>query len=131
MVQDTLNHRPCCGRGPLHAQSGGERIGGVALGIHQDLLPFVTSRGIIGSQRAAWACLEHPTWGRIGFAGIYSPNDGVGRTALWNELFGILQSAYRWLFLGDFNMVENAMDQLGGDGGPPRGREARARANLI
>lgn len=105
--------------------------GGVALGLNSELVPFLITEGIASSQRAVWACLDHPTWGKIGFTSIYGPNDGASQTALWNELALVLDPAFKWLLMGDFNMVEAASDLLGGDGGPIWGREARAWSNLV
>lgn len=50
---------------------------------------------------------------------------------LWNELAAALDPTYKWLIMGDFNMVKKESDCLGGDGGPIRGREARAWTNLV
>lgn len=104
---------------------------GVAIGLHLDLHPFLVSEGSVPCQRAVWACLNHPTWGKLGFVGLYGPNDPAGRIALWSELSATLDLSYRWLFLGDFNMIELAADHVGGDGQVIRGREARAWANLV
>lgn len=60
--------------------------GGVAIGVHRDHLSFLVSEGTVPSNRAAWLCFVHPIWGKIGFAGVYGPNDPVGRAALWTEL---------------------------------------------
>lgn len=88
--------------------------GGVALGLKLDLVPFLTSEGVVGSQRAAFACLDHPTWGKVGFVSIYGPNDGEGRIALWNELSALIDTNHRWILVGDFNMFEAQADQRGG-----------------
>lgn len=111
----------------LNVESG---KGGVALGFHMDLIPFKTAEGMVASHRAVWACFDHPAWGKLGFFGIYGPNESAGRTGLWSELGTTLDSTYNWMFLGDFNMIELHSDQVGGDGHIIRGREARAWTNL-
>lgn len=44
--------------------------GGLALGIHTDLASYITKEGVANDGRAAWACLDHPAWGCLGFVGI-------------------------------------------------------------
>lgn len=93
-------------------------------------MSYVTKTGTSIGNRAAWACIDHPAWGRIGFAGVYGPNDSIGRCGLWAELFSTLDSAYNWFLLGDFNMVGSPQDQKGGDWIPMGGREQRLWAQL-
>lgn len=118
----------------VHAQRNG-RVeagrGGVALGFTQDLRTFITKEGTLPSGRAVWACLTHPAWGKLGIVGIYGPNEGEGRLALWSDLTQTLDPAYHWIVMGDFNMTTLARDQLGGDGVNIGGREARMWARLI
>lgn len=95
------------------------------------MVPFLTAEGILVSNRAVWACLVHPTWGRLGLIGLYGPNDSVSRSELWNELAASLDTSCNWILMGDINMIENCCDQLGGEGNPTRGREAQAWANLM
>lgn len=66
--------------------------------------------------------------GRIGFAGIYGPNESEGRLALWSTLSSELDPSYRWTIIRDFNMVENLSDQWGGVGACISGRE---RSGLV
>lgn len=105
--------------------------GGVAIGFHLDFLPFLSSEGMVTSQSAMWACFDHPTWGKLGFVGLYGPNDPAGRISLWAELSPTLDKSYRWVFSGDFNMIELPNDHIGGDGHIIRGREGRTWANLV
>lgn len=105
--------------------------GGVAIGFHSDFLPFLESEGMVPSLHAVWATFVHPTWGRLGFVGLYGPNDPAGRISLWDELSSSLDTSCRWLFFGDFNMIEFTHDQVGGDGQIMRGHEARAWANFV
>lgn len=55
--------------------------------------------------------------GGLVFVGIYGPNDTEGRTALWDELVQELDVTFNWIMVGDFNMIIQAGDQLGGGGG--------------
>lgn len=104
--------------------------GGISLGIHHDLMSFVTQSDLVTSNRAAWACLDHPAWGRLGFVGVYGPNDSVGRCCLWAKLLLALEPLYQWFFMGDFNMVLNPHDKKGGEWAPLGGRETRLWAQL-
>lgn len=105
--------------------------GGIAMGISHVLAPYIHSEGITACRRAVWICLVHPQWGRIGFVGVYGPNNSAGRTALWRTLFFDLDPSFRWFLMGDFNMVESATDQWGGIGGPPTRREWGAWSQLL
>lgn len=104
--------------------------GGVALGIHTDLVPFLVTEGVVNCLRAVWACLDHPTWGKIGFVAVYDPNESVIRSLLWDKLAAALNIDFKRLLPGDFNMIESPTDHIGGDGQIIRGREARAWKNL-
>lgn len=104
--------------------------GGVAIGIKLEIAPYISHEGVSTCHKAVWICLIHPDWGRIGLVGIYGPNMGEGRTALWNELFHSLDSSYRWIMLGDFNMTDAHGDQWGGTRARVFGREGRAWQNL-
>lgn len=105
--------------------------GGVALGIRSDLAPFIARQGITNCGRAVWVCIDHPEWGRMGFTGIYGPNDTDGRISLWAELTATLDVSFKWFLCGDFNMITNRCDQLGGEGSIVKGREARIWASLM
>lgn len=105
--------------------------GGVAIGIHREFHSYITKEGFLPRGRAAWVCLDHPVWGRLGFVGIYGPNEYEGCIILWSELASELDPAYNWTLMGDFNMITNINDQKGGDGSALCGREARMWARLI
>lgn len=38
---------------------------------------------------------------------MYGPNSGDGRTALWSSLFHLLDPSYRWIMLGDYDMIDH------------------------
>lgn len=105
--------------------------GGVALGIHSDLKGYITKEGTTACGRAAWACLVHPTWGRLGLVRVYGPNDSADRIGLWSTLILTLDTTYHWILMGDLNMITAASDQWGGDGSVIRGREAKLWEKLI
>lgn len=89
--------------------------GGVAIGISAELAQFISLEGIFVCNRAVWIGMTHPRWGRIGLVGIYGPNDTVGRANLWRSLLSSLDTSYRWILMGDFNMIEDDADQWGGN----------------
>lgn len=70
--------------------------------------------GVESGGRAAWAGLIHPAWGRLGFVGIYGPNEMAGRISLWTTLVQELDPTFHWILVGDFNMIVSERDQLGG-----------------
>lgn len=96
-----------------------------------DLCPFIVSEGVAASSRAVWVCLKHPAWGKVGFVGVYGPNDPANRALLWTKLANSLDTSFNWLFVGDFNMIESPSNVIGGDGLILRGREARAWTNMV
>lgn len=48
--------------------------GGVFLALSPCLNKLVMAKGVVPSQHAAWAHLEHPKMGKIGILTIYAPN---------------------------------------------------------
>lgn len=100
--------------------------GGAFLVVGPQLKDFIMAKGVLASERAAWAHLDHPNLGRLGVISIYAPNKSKLRKALWNELAETLDSSHTWVVAGDFNMVKNAPDRRGGSGRILDGAEKRA-----
>lgn len=61
--------------------------------------------------------MDHPKWGRLGFVGIYRPDEIEGRTDLWPSLFFSLDASYRWIMMGNYNMIEHIQEGSKGPGG--------------
>lgn len=104
--------------------------GGVPLGIQGDFARYIVKEGITNCTRAVWICVIHPVWGRIGFCGAYGPNSAAERLTLSRSLFFELDPTFKWVLLGDFNMIELPSEQLGSSGGCVAGRERGAWAQL-
>lgn len=105
-------------------------LGGLAVAISPRLFQYVTSKGVIQGAREIWVCVENTCFGKMGILGIYAPNSSGDRTKLWQELFHTLDTSYRWILCGDFNMIENSGDQRGGACSLVAGREKRAWRHL-
>ena len=50
--------------------------------------------------------------GNIGFVNIYAHNDSFLRCRLWETLMIELPGIYRWVLVGDFNIVETRLDKI-------------------
>lgn len=113
-----------------HVEAG---RGGVALGIRPDLCAFIKKEGALPGGRAAWACVDHPAWGRLGLVGVYGPDENEGRCFMvctnlnWNLISHITGFSY----MGDLNMTTTISDQRGGVGSFIGGREAGMWARMI
>lgn len=88
--------------------------GGVCLAFGPKIKSSIVQEGIMPSHRAVWACLENEKNGKIGILGLYAPNDACHKTTLWREIFRQLDFSYKWVILGDYNMIEHSRDQKGG-----------------
>lgn len=63
--------------------------GGVAMGIHHELVPFIVMEGIVNSSRAVWAGFDHPTWEKLDlhqFMGLMSQAIGQCSGPSWLPL---------------------------------------------
>lgn len=45
---------------------------------------------------------------------VYAPNEPHNRKRLWKELADNIDKKRKWVVVGDFNMVEDALDRKGG-----------------
>ena len=45
---------------------------------------------------------------------IYAPNNARDRTILWKNILSQLPIVDHWVIAGDFNMLEDVCDRLGG-----------------
>ena len=85
--------------------------GGVALLINNKWNNSITNFGISPYNRAAWATFNINNY-QFGICSLYASNDYNERIILWNWLTSL--PGIPWFFGGDFNMVENSGDKLGG-----------------
>lgn len=105
--------------------------GDVALCVSIELSNYITNEGISLCNRAAWICCSHLIWGRIGFIGVCGPNSTEERIVLWRFLIFNLDPSYRWMMLGDFNLIDATSDQWGGTLNTVAGQERGAWAQLL
>lgn len=105
--------------------------GTVALDISLDPSPFISQEGISQCGRVVWICINHPIWGRLGMVGVYGPNSGEGQAALWKNLLHALDASYRWIMMGDYNMIDSQNSHWEGTGNNISGREGGAWQQLL
>ncbi|KAL3692352.1 hypothetical protein R1sor_006003 [Riccia sorocarpa] len=101
----------------LHAEHNPSVIGGkggVILLINPSIAPFITNHGILPMDRGIWIHLDTPLGDKLGAAAIYAPHTAIERAQLWSHMENTLDAARNWLITGDFNMITNASDQVGG-----------------
>ncbi|KAL3702077.1 hypothetical protein R1sor_020099 [Riccia sorocarpa] len=88
--------------------------GGVALAFSERMTELITQSGRIGD-RAVWAHVEGLKLGSIGFLAVYAPNTTTDRARLWDEIRMSIDSTRAWIFMGDFNMITERGDHVGGN----------------
>jgi hypothetical protein len=84
------------------------------LAISTNLSQFKLNKGMIESQRAVWITHDHPRMGKIGLLGIYAANSTADQELLWQEIKDSIENSYKWIFLGNFNMIDAASNCKGG-----------------
>lgn len=105
--------------------------------VNPQLATNIIQHGVILQSQGVWIQIDHPMTGKLGIANIYAPNSSTDRITLWRHLFDTLEASIPWIFIGDWNMVENFQDQRSGTNSPLAGKEKRVwnhfkrRLNLI
>jgi exonuclease III len=64
--------------------------------------------------------------GDIGIINIYAPNETTKCAQLWEAMIETLSQTYRWIFMGDYNMVKTKQDKTN-----PCGRLISNRERVI
>lgn len=85
--------------------------GGVVTLLSPRLLSSVIFHGTDPMQHVVWIMLSFQNHS-FGIVKLYAPNDAVERSHLWHWLADHLLPG-TWVFCGDFNMVELAIDKAG------------------
>jgi len=62
--------------------------------------------------RIHWTRLRRLLGGDLGVANVYAPNNPKDHCCLWDEMVKCLPKNCRWIFVGDWNMVEARKDKL-------------------
>ena len=86
--------------------------GGIATLINPNLEKMISVNGVSPCNRALWVIIECDE-AEIGICNIYAPNDYRERSKLWEWLANNLPKV-KWIFAGDFNMIECPKDKVGG-----------------
>jgi len=80
--------------------------GSIIILVAPRLASMVTRSSTILNNRAQWITIQGLPGGEVGIVKIYAPNDSYSRCLLWEALIHELPQGCRWIFGGDFNMVE-------------------------
>ncbi|XP_059076993.1 uncharacterized protein LOC131876187 [Cryptomeria japonica] len=86
--------------------------GGVGLLINPRWSNHITNKGCSPCNRAVWASINVDNT-LIGVCSIYASNDYKERSALWDWIASLPNIP--WILGGDFNMIENCDDKMGGN----------------
>jgi exonuclease III len=88
--------------------------GGIGLAVYARMKSYLVGEGVLESLRGVWAKFKHPKFGNLGILGVYAPNTAAERTRLWQEIHRIIDTEYKWILVGDLNMIEQVEDRRGG-----------------
>ncbi|RYA44468.1 hypothetical protein DD606_25175 [Enterobacter cloacae complex sp. GF14B] len=93
--------------------------------IADSLQQAIVGRGIIVPGRAQWITMQ-VQGGLVGFLNIYAPNVASARAEFWSQIVESLPQAEHWCIGGDFNMLEDPSDRIGGSHATVHGVELAA-----
>lgn len=85
--------------------------GGVAILLSPKWGPKIKIFGFSPCNRAIWLIFNHNDM-EFGVCSVYAANDYMERSSFWTWLTSLPDIP--WMFGGDFNMVENQEDKMGG-----------------
>lgn len=89
----------------------GVGCGGLITMVSSRVASRVTSTGIVMGNRAQWTVFQGFSGGDIGIVNVYALNESLQRCQLCESLIRELPPTCRWIFAGDFNMVEARCDK--------------------
>ncbi|KAL3679780.1 hypothetical protein R1sor_022736 [Riccia sorocarpa] len=118
----------------VHAQrnpsvSGGK--GGVILAVSPSIASLIVNSGLLPANGGLWLHLDTADGRKLGIAAIYAPNSAAERTTLWDALETALDTSRSWIVAGDFNMITNSLDQVGGTAKVVTGEENSSWTRFI
>ena len=103
--------------------------GGVCISIAESWKAAIVDRCIIVPGRAQYVtmrfCGEH-----IGVLNVYAPNQASARAEFWAQIADALPAVEHWCVEGDFNMLEDPLDRVGGSQTTLHGSELAAWERL-
>ena len=85
--------------------------GGLSMWIATKLVHLICDSRHTRGGNAQWVRLHGVPGMDIAILNIYAPHSSHERCRLWEELLTSLPRDYRWIFSGDWNFVERAMDK--------------------
>ena len=84
---------------------------GTCMWIAPKLVHLICESGHTRSGNAQWVRLSGLPGSDITILNVYAPHSSHERCLLWEELLSLLPRDYRWIFVGDWNFVERAIDK--------------------
>ena len=89
----------------------GAGSGGISMWIAPKLLYLICESGHIRGGNAQWVRFNGMPGMDLAVLNIYAPHSSRERCLLWKELLASLPRDYRWVFSGNWNFVERAIDK--------------------
>ena len=104
--------------------------GGVCMAISQRWISSIIQKQVVIPGRAQFVIIqeEETTWGLLN---IYAPNTATARQQFWKDLLNKLPSLDHWCIAGDFNMLEDPIDRMGGSSITIHGHELTMWEQLV
>ena len=100
------------------------RQAGLCIALRQHLQSIILSAGTVMNKRAQFLIIKIGSQ-KVGLMNIYAPNSASARASFWLSLVEYAGLADCWLVGGDFNMIEDASDRIGGTTTTISGGEAK------
>ena len=89
----------------------GAGSGGLSIWIAPKLIHLICDSGQTRGGNAQWVRLHGVPGMDLAILNIYAPHSSYKRCFLWEELLTSLPRDCRWVFSGDWNFVERAIDK--------------------
>ena len=103
---------------------------GLCIAINDNCLLNFLHYGVLSCSRGQYAIFQIglKKWGLLN---IYAPNNAKDRMILWKSIISQLPTVDHWAIAGDFNMVEDVSDRVGGTSQTVAGSELYEWERLI
>lgn len=89
----------------------GAGSGGICSWLSPKISHLITHVGQDSGGHAQWFRLSNVPGEDVGVLNVYAPHNSQERCFLWEELLTCLPRDCRWVFIGDWNFVEQARDK--------------------
>ncbi|KAL3676620.1 hypothetical protein R1sor_026568 [Riccia sorocarpa] len=97
--------------------------GGIIVAVSPSLSSLVTGHGTLPLNAGLWLHIDLLDGTKLGFLAVYAPHSAAERTQVWANFESSLDGSRNWIMAGDFNMISDSRDQLGGTPRPITGEE--------